>query len=68
MVEGFARLASVHFLPDDRDAADRALSTGTSVTEIGDSELARALAALADAVVPPPAPHRRRERRRLLRR
>jgi MinD-like ATPase involved in chromosome partitioning or flagellar assembly len=68
MVEGFARLAAVHFLPDDRAAADRALSTGTSVPESGDSELARALAVLSDAVVPPPAPHRRRERRRLLRR
>ena len=30
MVEGFARLAGVHFLPDDRAAADRALSTGTA--------------------------------------
>ncbi len=28
MVEGFARLAGVHFLPDDRAAADRALLTG----------------------------------------
>ena len=68
MVEGFARLAAVHFLPDDRAAADRALTTGTSISEAGDSELARALAVLGDAVVPPPAPHRRRERRRLLRR
>ncbi len=65
MVEGFARLASVHFLPDDRDAADRALTTGTSVPEVGDSELARELAALTDAVVPPPAAHRRGERRRI---
>ena len=31
MVEGFARLASVHFLPDDGSAADRALTTGTGV-------------------------------------
>jgi len=66
MVEGFARLAGVHFLPDDRAVADRALTTGTSVPETGDSELATALTALTDAVVPPPAPHRRRERRRLL--
>jgi MinD-like ATPase involved in chromosome partitioning or flagellar assembly len=66
MVEGFARLAGVHFLPDDRGAADRALATGTSVAEAGDSELAGALTAIADAVVPPAAPHRRRERRRLL--
>ncbi len=67
MVEGFARLAGVHFLPDDRDAADRALSTGTSVVDAGESELADALTALADAVVPPPAPHRRGVRRGRLR-
>ena len=67
MVEGFARLAGVHFLPDDRVAADRALSTGTVVPDCGDSELAQGLTALSDAVVPPPGPHRRRERRRLLR-
>jgi MinD-like ATPase involved in chromosome partitioning or flagellar assembly len=66
MVEGFARLAGVHFLPDDRAAADRALTTGTSVVEAGESELAKALTAFADAVVPPPTPRRRRERRRLL--
>jgi MinD-like ATPase involved in chromosome partitioning or flagellar assembly len=63
MVEGFARLAGVHFLPDDRDTADRALSTGTSVVDVGESDLAEALTALAEAVVPPPAPHRRRSRR-----
>lgn len=66
MVEGFARLASVHFLPDDRDAADRALTTGTSIPDSGESPLARSLASLTDAVVPPASPHRRRERRRLL--
>ena len=67
MVEGFARPAGVHFLPDDRDAADRALATGTSVVDAGDSGLARALTALADAVLPPPADHRGpRRRRRLL--
>jgi MinD-like ATPase involved in chromosome partitioning or flagellar assembly len=68
MVEGFARLAGVHFLPDDRSAADRALASGSSVPDAGDSELARALSALADALVPPPSPHRRQQRRRLLRR
>ena len=66
MVEGFARLAGVHFLPVDQAAADRALTTGTSILDAGDSELARALSALTDALVPPPAPRRRRERRRLL--
>jgi MinD-like ATPase involved in chromosome partitioning or flagellar assembly len=66
MVEGFARLAGVHFLPDDGEAADRALSAGTSVIDSGESDLAMALTAVADAVVPPPTPRRRRERRRLL--
>jgi MinD-like ATPase involved in chromosome partitioning or flagellar assembly len=65
MVEGFARLADVHFVPDDRAAADRALATGTSLVEAADTEAARALAAVADALVPPPA-HRRSERRRTL--
>jgi MinD-like ATPase involved in chromosome partitioning or flagellar assembly len=66
MVEGFARLAGVHFLPDDRAATDRALTTGTSVTASPDSDLAQALTVLAEAVVPAPAPRRRRERRHLL--
>jgi MinD-like ATPase involved in chromosome partitioning or flagellar assembly len=65
MVEGFARVVGVHFLPDDGEAADRALSTGDSVIDSGDSGLARALSAVADAVVPPPTPRRRRERRRV---
>ena len=65
MVEGFARLADVHFVPDDRAAADKALASGTSLVDAGDSEAARALAGVADALVPPPA-HRRSERRRRL--
>ena len=66
MVEGFARLAGVHFLPDDRAAADTALTTGTSVPDAGDSDLARALTAPPGAVLPPPPPRRRARRRRLL--
>jgi len=65
MVEGFARLADVHFVPDDRSAADKALASGTCLVDAGDSEAARALAGVADALVPPPA-HRRDERRRRL--
>jgi MinD-like ATPase involved in chromosome partitioning or flagellar assembly len=63
MVEGFARLAGVHFLPDDRSAADRALTTGATIAEAGESELARALITLGDAVVPSSGPRRRRESR-----
>ncbi len=65
MVEGFARLAGVHFLPDDSAAADRALTTGNPVSD-GESDLAEAMTELADAVVPPPAPHRRHGRRGML--
>jgi hypothetical protein len=68
MVEGFARLAGVHFLPDDRAAADRALATGASITDAGDTELARALTGLADALLPTGVPRRRRAERRFARR
>ena len=67
MVEGFSRLAGVHFLPDDRATADRALVSGTSVADLGDTELGRAVAAVAEALVPSPSPHRER-RSRLFRR
>ncbi|MDX6359951.1 MAG: hypothetical protein QOH37_3005 [Nocardioidaceae bacterium] len=65
MVEGFARLAGVHFLPDDRATADRALVSGSSVAEATDTDLARALAPLVDALVPSSVPAHRRERPRL---
>ena len=39
MVEGFVTPADVHFLPDDRAAADRALMAGRSLVEAGDSAL-----------------------------
>lgn len=55
MVEGFARVASLHVLPDDRPAADAALVAGRSLVEAGDSALARALVGVADAVLPVPA-------------
>jgi MinD-like ATPase involved in chromosome partitioning or flagellar assembly len=60
MVEGFARVASLHFLPEDRVAVDRALVAGRSVVEAGDSALGRAVAGLVDAVLPgvPPTPAR----------
>ena len=68
MVEGFARLAGVHFLPDDRAAADRALVSGTALPEVGESDLGRAVAVVAEALVPPPSPHRERRARPFLRR
>ncbi len=52
MLAGFGPLHGVHFLPDDRPAADRAALTGRTVAEVGDSALARALRELAEAVLP----------------
>lgn len=52
MVSGFARLSGLHFLPDDRATTDRALVTGRTLVEAGDSALVRAVAGLVDALVP----------------
>ena len=64
MVEGFARISGLHFLPDDQPALDRALVAGHSVMESGDSVLARATAAVLDAVVPESVPEEAPRRRR----
>ena len=40
MVEGFVTPLDVHFLPDDRAAADRALMAGRSLAESGESAAA----------------------------
>jgi MinD-like ATPase involved in chromosome partitioning or flagellar assembly len=66
MVEGFVTPRDVHFLPDDRAAADHAMMAGRALTEGGDSALRTAIAALARDVVgdPVPAPVRRRWVRR----
>jgi MinD-like ATPase involved in chromosome partitioning or flagellar assembly len=68
LVGGFARVTEVHFLPDDRAAADRALLSGRSLVECGDSALGRAVAAVAAAVVPASATGERRGTRRGVRR
>ena len=52
MVEGFSRVAGLHFLPDDRVVVDRALVTGRALVDHGDGTLVRSVAALADAVFP----------------
>lgn len=54
MVSGFARVAGLHFLPDDQPAADRALVAGRTLVEVGDSPLARGLSRLTDAFDPIP--------------
>jgi hypothetical protein len=50
MVEGFMAPASLHVLPDDRAAADRALVSGRPLTELGESPLRRALDAVVDSL------------------
>jgi Flp pilus assembly CpaE family ATPase len=61
MVEGFVAPVEVHFLPDDRAAADRALMAGRSLAETGESGLRTAMTALARSVVgEQTAPSRRR--------
>jgi MinD-like ATPase involved in chromosome partitioning or flagellar assembly len=50
MVEGFVAPVGMHFLPEDRPAADRALMAGRSLAEGGESPLRSALVDLARAV------------------
>jgi MinD-like ATPase involved in chromosome partitioning or flagellar assembly len=67
MVEGFSRVAGLHFLPDDRATVDKALVSGRPLAEVGDSPLVHGIAALADALFPvsvPSAPAGRRRRGR----
>jgi MinD-like ATPase involved in chromosome partitioning or flagellar assembly len=70
MVEGFSRVAGLHFLPEDRQGLDRALVSGRPVAEAGDSPFVQGLGALADAVFPasvasePPKRGRRKRRTR----
>ena len=69
MVEGFTRLRSLHFVPDDRTAVDHALISGRTLVEAGDSACGRALAEVADRLLPEQAdrvgtPSRRIRRRR----
>ena len=52
MVEGFSRVAGLHFLPEDRSGIDRALVSGRPLADLDDSSLVQALSTLADAVFP----------------
>jgi len=51
MVEGFVAPVEVHFLPDDRVAADRAVMSGRSLAESGDSTLRTAMTAVARSLL-----------------
>ena len=50
MVEGFVTPASMHFLPEDRVAADRALVAGRPLVDAGESALRSALGRLVDTL------------------
>lgn len=66
MVEGFARISGLHFLPEDRVALDRALVTGRALVESTASPVNEGVRGLADAVFPATfegVPARRRLRR-----
>jgi hypothetical protein len=65
VVEGFVTPSGVHFLPEDRDGADRALMAGSSLVEAGESVLGRAVGGLAAALLGEPV--QARSRRGLLR-
>lgn len=50
MLDGFGPNVGVHFLPDDPVAVDRALVSGRTLLEGGDSPLCRGIAGLIDAM------------------
>src|SRR5690606_34947631 len=64
MVSGFADIASLHFLPEDRAATDRALVAGRTLTETGDSTLGRGIADVVDGLRPGVGRQRQGLRRR----
>jgi len=64
MVEGFARLTGLHFLPEDQPATDKALVTGRSLVETGESSLVRAFGEVVDGLVPDSRPAESTGRRR----
>lgn len=63
MVQGFAPLLSLGFLPEDRAATDRALAGGRTLQETGDSSLAHGVAAIVDGLRPHSRTGRRISRR-----
>lgn len=52
MVSGFADVAGLSFLPDDRAATDRALLAGRTLAETGETSLSKAFSGLVDALRP----------------
>lgn len=65
MVAGLVRPSGLHFLPDDRQAVDKALVAGRTLTEAApDSALARAVAAIVTSIAPETEEAERARRRR----
>jgi MinD-like ATPase involved in chromosome partitioning or flagellar assembly len=64
MVAGFATVAGLHFLADDRSSVDRALVAGRTLVESGESPLTRGLSQLVDTLRPERATTGRRGRLR----
>jgi MinD-like ATPase involved in chromosome partitioning or flagellar assembly len=54
MVAGFTRCTGLYFLPDDRAAVDKALVSGRTIIEVGDTALGRAISGIAADLVPQP--------------
>ena len=63
MIESFVRPVRIHYLPEDRASVDRALSSGRSLVELGDSPLRRGIGAIADSVLGMTTPGVRRRGR-----
>lgn len=63
MVEGVARVSALHFLPDDRAGADRALVAGHGVAREQGSALAHGVRELVDVLWPDSDPGARSRRR-----
>lgn len=51
MISGFVRPGGLHFLPNDTEAVDRALVTGRTLLECGESPLVRSLTAVVDGLL-----------------
>jgi MinD-like ATPase involved in chromosome partitioning or flagellar assembly len=68
MVEGYSRPVGVHFLPEDREVVDRALVTGRSLAELGESRLRTSIGELATATFRAEVAHAPSRRSRFSRR
>lgn len=59
MISGYVRPEALHFLPNDSEAVDRALVTGRTLLECGESPLVRSMAAVVDGLLEDGSPKKR---------